>query len=108
MTLDAGLDQMGPHSRIISPYQVQSRYNFMRGGDLDELKVHDRALSAPQIAALAGGGEARAPAPSITADRWAPGAIAWGSTARRRPPWSPTPPSARWSSTAPMTCSSGS
>jgi hypothetical protein len=35
--LDAALDQFGPHSRIISPYQVQSDYNFVRGGDLDEL-----------------------------------------------------------------------
>ncbi|MGC4074618.1 MAG: hypothetical protein QM760_19380 [Nibricoccus sp.] len=30
---DAQLDQFGPHSRIISPYQVQSDYNFVRGGD---------------------------------------------------------------------------
>jgi len=29
---DTGLDQFGPHSRIISPYQVQSLYSFMRGG----------------------------------------------------------------------------
>ena len=70
LTLDAGLDQMGPHSRIISPYQVQSRYNFMRGGDLDELKVHDRALSGTQIAALARGGDVETAAPSITDDRW--------------------------------------
>lgn len=70
LTLDAGLDQMGPHSRIISPYQVQSRYNFMRGGDLDELKVHDSALSPQQIAALAQAGEVQAPPVSITADRW--------------------------------------
>lgn len=70
LTLDAGLDQMGPHSRIISPYQVQSRYNFMRGGDVDEIKVHDRALSAEQVAALARGGDIRAEAAPITADRW--------------------------------------
>ena len=41
---DAGLDQFGPHSRIISPYQVQSEYNFVRGGDLDELRIYDRML----------------------------------------------------------------
>ncbi|MEO8681720.1 MAG: LamG-like jellyroll fold domain-containing protein, partial [Vicinamibacterales bacterium] len=39
---DAGLDQFGPHSRIISPMQVQSAYNFVRGGDLDELRIYDR------------------------------------------------------------------
>ena len=36
--LDAALDQFGPHSRIISPYQVQSAYNFVRGGDIDEIR----------------------------------------------------------------------
>ncbi|PZO34901.1 MAG: hypothetical protein DCE92_11340, partial [Alphaproteobacteria bacterium] len=51
--LDAGLDQFGPHSRIISPMQVQSRYNFLRGGDLDELRIYDRALDDAAIAALA-------------------------------------------------------
>ncbi len=35
---DAALDQFGPHSRIISPYQVQSAYNFVRGGDIDEIR----------------------------------------------------------------------
>src|SRR5213083_1456058 len=29
---NAALDQFGPHSRIISPYNVQSDYNFVRGG----------------------------------------------------------------------------
>lgn len=52
-SLDAGLDQFGPHSRIISPIQVQSRYNFLRGGDIDEIRIHDRALDAPSIHALA-------------------------------------------------------
>src|SRR5918999_928231 len=53
--LYAGLDQFGPHSRIISPYQVQSDYNFVRGGDLDELRVYDRMLSDENVAALAKG-----------------------------------------------------
>lgn len=70
LTLDAGLDQMGPHSRIISPYQVQSRYNFMRGGDIDEIRVHDRALSAQQVSGLAQGGSVSSQTASITADRW--------------------------------------
>ena len=50
--LDAALDQFGPHSRIISSWQVQSDYNFTRGGDLDELRIHDRALDSVEIATL--------------------------------------------------------
>src|SRR5215467_8769104 len=38
--LYAGLDQFGPHSRIISPMQVQSAYNFIRGGDIDEIRIY--------------------------------------------------------------------
>jgi hypothetical protein len=53
--LDAGLDQFGPHSRIISPYQVQSDYNFTRGGDIDELRIYDRMLADEHIATLARG-----------------------------------------------------
>ena len=49
---DTGLDQFGPHSRIISPYQVQSAYCFMRGGDLDELRIYDRMLTDENIAGL--------------------------------------------------------
>ena len=30
---DTGLDQFGLASRVVSPHQVQSRYNFLRGGD---------------------------------------------------------------------------
>ena len=52
---DAQLDQFGPHSRIISPYQVQSDYNYMRGGDVDELRIYDRALANADVAALAKG-----------------------------------------------------
>ncbi len=52
---DAGLDQFGPHSRIISPYNVQSDYNFVRGGDLDELRIYDHLLGDGEIAALARG-----------------------------------------------------
>lgn len=53
--LDAALDQFGPHSRIISPYQVQSDYNFVRGGDLDELRIYDHALDDATIARVAKG-----------------------------------------------------
>ncbi len=52
---DTGLDQFGPHSRIISPYQVQSLYNFMRGGDLDEVRIYDRMLSDRNIEDLSQG-----------------------------------------------------
>jgi hypothetical protein len=52
---DAGLDQFGPHSRIISPHQVQSDYNFIRGGDIDEIRIYDRMLSDENIASLAMG-----------------------------------------------------
>ncbi len=52
---DAALDQFGPHSRIISPYQVQSAYNFVRGGDIDEVRIYDRMLPDEGVAALARG-----------------------------------------------------
>lgn len=52
---DTGLDQFGTHSRIISPYQVQSEYNFVRGGDLDELRIYDRMLSDENITQLSQG-----------------------------------------------------
>lgn len=53
--LYAGLDQFGPHSRIISPMQVQSAYNFIRGGDIDEIRIYDRMLSDANVAGLAQG-----------------------------------------------------
>ncbi|GAA0679675.1 hypothetical protein FHT00_003188 [Sphingomonas insulae] len=51
--LDSGLDQFGMAGRVISPHQVQSRYNFMRGSDLDEIRVYDRMLAGADVAALA-------------------------------------------------------
>jgi hypothetical protein len=65
--LSAGLDQFGPHSRIISPMQVQSDYNFVRGGDLDELRIYDRMLSDENVAALAKG-EAPRQIPPLSRD----------------------------------------
>jgi hypothetical protein len=56
---DTGLDQFGVSGRVVSPHQVQSRYNFMRGGDYDELRIYDHALDAAAVAALA---RAEAPA----------------------------------------------
>ena len=53
--LDAGLDQFGPHSRVISPHQVQSAYQFIRGGDVDDIRVYDHALDGAAIAGLAAG-----------------------------------------------------
>ncbi len=52
---NAALDHFGPHSRIISPYNVQSDYNFTRGGDLDEVRIYDRMLGDAQVATLARG-----------------------------------------------------
>ena len=52
---DAALDQFGPHSRIIGPTGVESTYSYDRGGDLDELRIYDRALSDENVAALAKG-----------------------------------------------------
>ena len=53
--LYAGLDQFGPHSRTIGPMQVQSDYNFIRGGDIDEIRIYDRMLSDDNVAGLAKG-----------------------------------------------------
>jgi hypothetical protein len=64
---DAALDQFGPHSRIISPYQVQSAYNFVRGGDIDELRIYDRMLADDHVASLARA-ETPAGAPELTRD----------------------------------------
>ena len=63
--LYAGLDQFGPHSRIISPVQVQSAYNFQRGGDIDEVRIYDRMLSSENITRLATG-ESAGPVPNTT------------------------------------------
>ncbi|WP_010544079.1 LamG-like jellyroll fold domain-containing protein [Sphingomonas elodea] len=68
--LDSGLDQFGMAGRVISPHQVQSRYNFMRGSDLDEIRVYDRMLGAADVAALAARGlPGAAPARDTAAER---------------------------------------
>jgi hypothetical protein len=63
--LDSGLDQFGLAGRVMSPHQVQSRYNFMRGSDFDEIRVYDHMLAAADVAALA---EKRDPAPAPAVD----------------------------------------
>ncbi len=73
---DAALDQFGPHQRIVSPYQVQSAYNFVRGGDIDELRIYDRMLSDENVTALAAGSAPE----SDAASRAQPGR---GAVARR-------------------------
>jgi len=70
---DAALDQFGPHQRIVSPYQVQSAYNFVRGGDIDELRIYDRMLSDENVTALAAGGAPESVPPlrrSLGEPRW--------------------------------------
>lgn len=52
VVLNSGLDQFGPHSRIISPYQVQTAYNCIRGGDIDELRIYSQPLSASEVKTL--------------------------------------------------------
>ncbi|MBB4087720.1 LamG-like jellyroll fold domain-containing protein [Sphingomonas carotinifaciens] len=69
--LDAGLDQFGFAGRVIAPHQVQSRYNFMRGSDFDELRIYDAALDAAGIAALAAKGDPAPPPAPTTGDRTA-------------------------------------
>lgn len=51
--LDNALYAFGPHSRIISGYQVQSAYDYQRGGDVDEVSTFDRMLGDAEVAALA-------------------------------------------------------
>lgn len=75
--LDAGLDQFGPHSRIISPHQVQSDYNFVRGGDLDELSIYDRMLDADAVAALARFANPPLPSPAVSSPADTPRREAW-------------------------------
>ena len=61
--LDSGLDQFGLAGRVLSPHQVQSRYNFMRGSDVDEIRIYDSQLDAAAIAALAAKQDPAAPSP---------------------------------------------
>ena len=68
--LDSGLDQFGLAGRVMAPHQVQSRYNFMRGSDVDDIRVYDRILSPDNIARLAARAEP-GPLPPLPATRTA-------------------------------------
>jgi Concanavalin A-like lectin/glucanases superfamily len=74
---DAGLDQFGPHSRIIGPTGVESSYNFDRGGDIDELRIYDRALSDDNVASLAKGETPKSILPLARAIAATPADSAW-------------------------------
>ena len=71
---NTALDQFGPHSRIISPHNVQSDYNFVRGGDIDELRIYDRMLADEDIVTLARGdavkGLTSLPARDLASANW--------------------------------------
>lgn len=75
--LDAGLDQFGPFSRLISHWNVQSMFNYVRGGDFDELLIFDHMLTDEAVHALCARGEL--PAPRHPAPDWraAPAYAAW-------------------------------
>ncbi len=81
---DAALDQLGLAGRVMAPYQVQSRYNFLRGSDFDEIRVYDRMLDAPGVAALARNAEPATAVPAGNEQR------AW----RHRFGWDGAPPPA--------------
>ena len=68
---DAALDQFGPHSRIIGPTGVEASYNYDRGGDIDELRIYDRALSDDNIVTLSKG-DAPQQIPVLTRDAAVP------------------------------------
>ena len=62
----AGSTSLASPGRVVSPHQVQSRYHFMRGSDVDEIRVYDRMLAPQAVAALASKQEPDAAAPVAT------------------------------------------
>ena len=66
---DAALDQLGLAGRVMAPYQVQSRYNFLRGSDFQHIRVYDRMLDAAAVSALARGKAADSAVASAADDR---------------------------------------
>ncbi|HJW42112.1 MAG TPA: hypothetical protein VJ476_12935, partial [Rhizomicrobium sp.] len=70
---DTALDQFGPHSRTISPMQVQTAYQYMRGGDVAGLMIFDHMLGDASIATLAKGDAVdadAAPVRDLADPRW--------------------------------------
>lgn len=66
---DAALDQLGLAGRVMAPYQVQSRYNFLRGSDFQHIRVYDQLLDGPAVAALAQGKTAASAVAAAADDR---------------------------------------
>ncbi|MHC1654895.1 LamG-like jellyroll fold domain-containing protein [Stenotrophomonas maltophilia] len=91
---DAALDQLGLAGRVMAPYQVQSRYNFLRGSDFQHIRVYDRMLDATAVQAVAAGkNAASAVAPASDERAWrhrfgweaaAPPALSSGGTRIRK------------------------
>lgn len=50
-----GLDQFGPHSRIIGTWNVTSAYNFIRGGDIAHISIFDHMLTDGEVESLSTG-----------------------------------------------------
>jgi len=59
---EGGLFGFGPFQRIVSPHQVHSLYNYIRSGDMDEIRIYDHMLDDRQVAQLS-----TAEAPSVAA-----------------------------------------
>ena len=51
--LFVALDSFAPHQRISANWGIQSAFQFIRGGDLDELRIYDRMLSDENMRQLA-------------------------------------------------------
>ncbi len=51
----AGLGFFTPHGRFSNPGTVTSNCGHLRGGDIDEINIYDRALSGEQVKLLAQG-----------------------------------------------------
>lgn len=49
LDFNVGLDGFGLAGRVLSPHQVQSRYNFLRGSDIAHLAIYDRMLTDNSI-----------------------------------------------------------
>ncbi|MDA2927342.1 LamG domain-containing protein [Acidobacteria bacterium AH-259-G07] len=49
----AGLDQFGAHGDVIGPQDVATMEQFLRGGDIDEIRIYDQMLSGENVARLA-------------------------------------------------------
>jgi hypothetical protein len=49
----AGLDQFGAHGEVIGPQGVTSDEQYIRGGDIDEIRIYDQMLSAEYVARMA-------------------------------------------------------